>query len=145
MKHLKGYKIFESSHSNMNEYYFDMVYLLQDVFDDFNVVAKTDEEIGNYETPEHKFWIIRLIDSDNPYGVSDISDISEVGDKTVKHIVAFNITPPEKEDFKKRLDEVGDRFVSQTGMRYKIDEEEVDGYFFDYVIKIQNPPGVDNI
>jgi hypothetical protein len=140
MKHLTTYKLFESTINNMNEYYFDMIYLLQDVFDDFDVTAKTDEIVGEYGTPEHKFWSIRLVEASSVDGwASDISNISEVGGRPIKYIVVFNITTPEKESFKKRVNEVGDRFISQTGMRFKLKEEAIDGFLFDYVIEINNP------
>jgi len=141
MKYLSTYKIFESTINNMNEYYFDMIYLLQDVFDDFDIAPKTDESFGEVENPEHKFWSIRLVETSQLDGwASDISNISEVGNRPIKFIVVFNIKEEVKESFKKRVNEIGDRFVSQTGMRFKLKEEVIDpGYLYDYIIEVHNP------
>ena len=135
MKYLKKFN--ESVQNNMNECYFDLIYLLQDVFDDLDIAPKTDENLSCENPPEHKFWSIRLVDFDDPH--NDITNISELGDRDIKLIVVFNVKEDEKESFKERLDEISDRFTSQTGMELKLKEEVIDeGYVYDYVIEIKN-------
>ena len=75
MKYLKrfnesGNTSFDWLRKQSNERYVDLMYILQsDVFDDLNILSKSDEtfEMGTGEEgyPEHKFWVFRLKGSAN--------------------------------------------------------------------------------
>ena len=100
MKYLRLFKIFESGNASFdwlrkqnNERYIDLMYILQsDIFDEFNIISKTDEtfEMG-YDSegyPMHKFWIFRMKESRSTD--VDTSNPDEIGDKTIDYIVVFN-------------------------------------------------------
>ena len=95
MKYLRTYN--ESINNQSNESYIDLMYILQsDLFDDYDIVAKTDEtfEMGIDEPgyPDHKFWSFRHIS-----GNEDTSNVNT--DKDIKSIIVYNISDKEKDSF----------------------------------------------
>lgn len=147
MKYLKTYKLFESGNASFdwlrkqnNERYIDLMYILQsDIFDEFNIISKTDEtfEMG-YDSegyPEHKFWVFRMKESAN--ADVDNSNPDEIGDKTVDCIIVFNIPKSEKDRFWVEILELREKVKDMIGKQLVIIEEIVnDGYKYDYIIKL---------
>jgi hypothetical protein len=139
MRYLKTYKIFESGNTS-NEKYIDLMYILQsDLFDDYDIVAKTDEsfEMGTDEPgyPQHKFWTFRQHKS-GPYD----EDTSDITDKDIKSIIVYNISDDEKDSFWDSLIEIKDKVKSLIGKELSIEEEGIGTpecpSYFDYIIKL---------
>ena len=147
MKYLRSFKIFESGNASFdwlrkqnNERYIDLMYILQsDIFDDFNIVSKTDEtfEMGfdSEGYPMHKFWIFRMKESRSTD--VDTSNPDEIGDKTIDYIVVFNIQKNEKDTFFNEVLDLKEKVKDLVGMELVISEEIIDdGYNYDYIIKL---------
>jgi hypothetical protein len=148
MKHLKTYKIFESGNTSFdwlkkqsNERYIDLMYILQsDLFDDYDIVSKSDEsfEMGIDEPgyPQHKFWSFRL-KTKTPYD-EDTSDVNT--DKDIKSIIVYNISDEEKDSFFDSLIEIKDKVKSLIGKELSIEEEGIGTpecpSYYDYIIKL---------
>lgn len=139
MKHLKTYKIFESGNTS-NENYIDLMYILQsDLFDDYDIVSKTDEsfEMGIDEPgyPQHKFWAFRHISGQDNEDTSDVNT-----DKDIKSIIVYNISDDEKDSFWNSLIEIKDKVRSLIGKELSIEEEGIGTpecpSYFDYIIKL---------
>jgi len=156
MKYLKTYQIFESGNTSFdwlrkqsNERYIDLMYILQsDIFDDYNILSKSDEtfEMGNDEEgyPEHKFWVFRFKGSANTN--FDNSDPDSIGDSEVDSIIVFNILPNMKDKFTKSLLDLKDKVEDIIG-RELIFGEEFYGIpespeAYDYIIKLGDKPKV---
>jgi len=147
MKYLRSFKIFESGNASFdwlrkqnNERYIDLMYILQsDIFDDFNIVSKTDEtfEMGfdSEGYPMHKFWIFRMKESRSTD--VDTSNPDEIGDKTIDYIVVFNIQKNEKDRFFNEVLSLKEKVQDLIGKELVISEEIIDdGYNYDYIIKL---------
>jgi len=156
MKYLKTYQIFESGNTSFdwlrkqsNERYIDLMHILQsDIFDDYNILSKSDEtfEMGNDEEgyPEHKFWVFRFKGSANTN--FDNSDPDSIGDSEVDSIIVFNILPNMKDKFTKSLLDLKDKVEDIIG-RELIFGEEFYGIpespeAYDYIIKLGDKPKV---
>jgi len=147
MKYLRLFKIFESGNASFdwlrkqnNERYIDLMYILQsDIFDEFNIISKTDEtfEMG-YDSegyPMHKFWIFRMKESRSTD--VDTSNPDEIGDKTIDYIVVFNIQKNEKDSFFNEVLDLKEKVKDLVGKELVISEEIIDdGYNYDYIIKL---------
>ena len=147
MKYLRLFKIFESGNASFdwlrkqnNERYIDLMYILQsDIFDEFNIISKTDEtfEMG-YDSegyPMHKFWIFRMKESRSTD--VDTSNPDEIGDKTIDYIVVFNIQKNEKDRFFNEVLSLKEKVQDLIGKELVISEEIIDdGYNYDYIIKL---------
>jgi len=147
MKYLRLFKIFESGNASFdwlrkqnNERYIDLMYILQsDIFDEFNIISKTDEtfEMG-YDSegyPMHKFWIFRMKESRSTD--VDTSNPDEIGDKTIDYIVVFNIQKNEKDSFFNEVLSLKEKVQDLIGKELVISEEIIDdGYNYDYIIKL---------
>ena len=156
MKYLKTYQIFESGNTSFdwlrkqsNERYIDLMYILQsDIFDDYNILSKSDEtfEMGNDEEgyPEHKFWVFRLKGIDNTD--SDTSYPDSIGSEEIDSIIVFNIKREETEDFWELLLGLKDKVKDLIGRELIISEEIVGTPeypdFYDYIIKLGDKPKV---
>lgn len=132
MRYLKR---FNESVNQSNESYIDLMYILQsDLFDDYDIVAKTDEsfEMGIDEEgyPEHKFWTFRCGDID--YDTSNIKT-----DENIKSIIVYNISDEEKDSFCDSLIEIKDKVNSLIGKELSIEEEGI-GSYYDYIIKLSD-------
>ena len=150
MKFLTTYKLFENKGSGNasfdwlrkqnNERYIDLMYILQsDIFDDFNIVSKTDEtfEMGfdSEGYPMHKFWIFRMKESSS--ADVDTSNPDEIGDKTIDYMVVFNIQKDEKDSFFNEVLSLKEKVQDLIGKELVISEEIIDdGYNYDYIIKL---------
>ena len=150
MKFLTTYKLFENKGSGNasfdwlrkqnNERYIDLMYILQsDIFDEFNIVSKTDEtfEMGfdSEGYPEHKFWIFRMKESSS--ADVDTSNPDEIGDKTIDYMVVFNIQKDEKDSFFNEVLSLKEKVQDLIGKELVISEEIIDdGYNYDYIIKL---------
>jgi hypothetical protein len=141
MKYLRTYN--ESVNNQSNESYIDLMYILQsDLFDDYDIVAKTDEsfEMGIDELgyPQHKFWSFRL-KTKTPYD-EDTSDINT--DKDIKSIIVYNISDDEKDSFWNSLIEIKDKVRSLIGKELFIEEEGIGTpecpSYYDYIIKLSD-------
>jgi hypothetical protein len=149
MRYIKTYsKLFESGNTSFdwlkkqsNERYIDLMYILQsDLFDDYDIVSKSDEsfEMGIDEPgyPQHKFWTFRQHKS-GPYD-EDTSDINT--DKDIKSIIVYNISDDEKDSFWNSLIEIKDKVRSLIGKELSIEEEGIGTpecpSYYDYIIKL---------
>lgn len=140
---MKYLKYFESGNASFdwlrkqnNERYIDLMYILQsDIFDEFNIVSKTDETFSDEEGsvyPEHKFWVFRSSGSEN-----DTSNPDEIGDKTIDYIIVFNISKEERGRFYNEVLELKEKVKDLIGKELVITEEIIDdGYNYDYIIKL---------
>ena len=158
MKHLKSYQIFESGNTSFdwlrkqsNERYIDLMYILQsDVFDDFNIILKSDEtfEMGTGEEgyPEHKFWVFRLKGSAN--SDADTSYPDSIGSEEIDSIIVYNIKREETGNFWELLLELKDKVKDLIGRDLIISEEIVGTPeypdYYDYIIKLGDKPKVLN-
>jgi hypothetical protein len=134
MRYLKR---FNESVNQSNESYIDLMYILQsDLFDDYDIVAKTDEtfEMGIDEEgyPEHKFWTFRHISGHDNEDTSDVNT-----DKDIKSIIVYNISDEEKDSFWDSLIEIKDKVKSLIGKELSIEEEGI-GSYYDYIIKLSD-------
>ena len=134
MKYLKRFN--ESVSNQSNERYVDLMYILQsDLFDDYDIVAKTDEtfEMGIDEPgyPDHKFWSFRHIS-----GNEDTSNVNT--DKDIKSIIVYNISDKEKDSFLDSLTGIKDKVKSLIGKELSIEEESIGTpecpSYYDYII-----------
>jgi hypothetical protein len=149
MRYIKTYsKLFESGNTSFdwlkkqsNERYIDLMYILQsDLFDDYDIVSKSDEsfEMGIDEPgyPQHKFWSFRL-KTKTPYD-EDTSDVNT--DKDIKSIIVYNISDEEKDSFFDSLIEIKDKVKSLIGKELSIEEEAIGTpecpSYYDYIIKL---------
>lgn len=142
------YKLFENKGSGNasfdwlrkqhNEKYIDLMYILQsDIFDEFNIVSKTDETFnddGDSVYPEHKFWVFRMKESSSTD--VDTSNPNEIGDNTVDYIVVFNITKEEQDNFWSILLDLKEKVQDITGRELIVGEETISDVYSDYIIKL---------
>jgi hypothetical protein len=125
-----------------NEDYFDLIEILKgELFDDFDISQKKDEEFTDEEDhPTNPFWSY-TVDSHNNY----TSKQEEVGNKKIDKIIVFNIKHKYYDEFKQRLVELKKRSEDFIGREIILDEEpftferfppdpEVD--YWDFIIKI---------
>ena len=146
MKYLETYRLFEASVPNRNELYRDLIDILYtEIFDDFGIVAKTDETFSDDNPqPENKFWIYKLESSAN---INDTtSNFDEIGSKKINSIFIYNISESEKDEFWNILfNEVRERVKSQLNQELVIFEESVfiddlNADVYDHILKLRNLP-----
>jgi len=156
MKYLKrfnesGNTSFDWLRKQSNERYIDLMYILQsDVFDDFNIILKSDEtfEMGNDEEgyPEHKFWVFRLKGSAN--SDADTSYPDSIGSEEIDSIIVYNIKREETGNFRELLLGLKDKVKDLIGRELIISEEIVGTPeypdYYDYIIKLGDKPKVLN-
>jgi len=143
VKYLRTYN--ESINNQSNESYIDLMYILQsDLFDDYDIVSKSDEsfEMGIDEPgyPQHKFWSFRL-KTKTPSGFPYDEDTSDINtDKDIKSIIVYNISDDEKDSFWNSLIEIKDKVRSLIGKELSIEEEAIGTpecpSYYDYIIKL---------
>jgi hypothetical protein len=131
MKHLKTYKIFESN----KDHYHDLMMVLNDLFDDWNIVSYSterfgDDVIGEEDYPEHKFWAFRNSGGD------DIMTSSIDSIKDVKDIVIYNIPTDDKDKFWNDLMSYKEQIEEVTGKSFRAQEEEINNLYIDYILKL---------
>ena len=151
MKHLKTYKIFESSElgkSNKDDYH-NLLMVLLDLFDDWGIVSYSDErfntqnDIGELGYPEHKFWAFRKLESHIVGGVDVfplISGYRMTGDvdsvEDVKDIVVYNIFLEESGRFLNDLASYKEQIEGLTGRRFEVKEEIINNLYVDYILRL---------
>lgn len=158
MRYLKSYKLFESNNNGTgnasfdwlrkknNEDYIELMHILQsEVFDEFNIISKSDESFGDIDPweegyPNHSFWVFRPVAKGHTSTTDDdFSDVNLVDNHEVKEMIVYNIEKEDKERFYNLLLEVRDIVKSYLNKDMVISEEhhETSGNF-DYVIKLEN-------
>ncbi len=130
MKHLKSYKIFESN----KDHYHDLMMVLNDLFDDWNIISYSterfgDDVIGESDYPEHKFWTFRDISGD--IMTSSIDSI-----KDVKDIVIYNIPTNDEDKFLNDLISYKEQIEELTGKTFRVEIEEVNNLYNDYMLRL---------
>jgi hypothetical protein len=125
-----------------NEDYFYLIEILKgELFDDFDISPKKDEEFTDEEDhPTNPFWSYTVGNHDNY-----TSKQEEVGDKEINKIIAFNIKDKDYPEFKQRLNELKERAEDFIGSEIIIGEDRVGWVpyseyeiinYWDFIIKI---------
>ena len=58
---MKSYKQFINESNTNNESYFELVDILYSkVFDDWNIISATDEDLNALNYTDHKFWLYNI-------------------------------------------------------------------------------------
>jgi hypothetical protein len=127
---MKSYKEFitESNNTN-NESYFELVDILQSkVFDDYDVIAGTDEDLNRLNYTYHKFWLY------NSNG--KLIYPKDIGDKVIDAIFVYNLKEEEHENFLESLKYLNNIVEDTIGKKLYIKEDDIwNGY--DYTIKLK--------
>jgi hypothetical protein len=143
MKFIHNFKAFESTTSvtQHNEDYIDLLSVIQsEIFDDFNIVAKTTEEFEyGIEMPEHKFWAYRV----GARGAKMTSNPQDFKDRMIEDIKVYNIPDSEEEEFTRRLSQCEDRVKDITGKTmiftsdvWLIHDDSNPKHYWDFTIKL---------
>ena len=123
-----------------NEAYFELTEILQgELFDDFDILPRKDEEFTDEDYATNPFWSYTVGTQNN-----FTSKWEEVGEKEINKLVAFNIKHKDYPEFKQRLIELKERAENFIGREIIIGEEllgappvpipELD--YWDFIIKI---------
>jgi len=146
MKYLKrfnesGNASFDWLRVQKNEAYFELVEILKgELFDDFDILPKSDEEfIEGEEHPTNPFWSY-TVGAQNNF----TSKQEEVGDNGIDKIIVYNILHKDYKDFKERLMELKERAEDFIGSKIIIGEESLgapavpdpETDYWDFIIKI---------
>jgi len=139
MRYIKRYN--ESNTPNWvrrlrNGKYVQLMEMLLDIFDDFNIISKTDEDFGmEGDSPEHKFWGFKLA-----HGEPNLtSDVNSIGDETISFIAVYNISKQSDEEvrFKNALLRLEPMVKELIGAELLIDTEPVNKLYVDFIIKLK--------
>ena len=116
-----------------NEIYFELAEILQSkLFDDYDVVATTDENFDDYDNnPNHKFWSFRAV------GVAPIKT-SDIGDYPINGIYVYNIGRDEKDEFYNSLISLKDMVKDYLDKELVVSEDPLDSGESDYTITLVN-------
>lgn len=107
MNYLKSFNLFESGNASFNwlikqnnERYSELIEILQSkLFDDYDIISKTNEDFDDYGNyPEHKFWC--YLYSNGKTGVTMPTDIK------IEKIFIYNFSSEERDNFEKSLNEL---------------------------------------
>ena len=130
MKYLKSYKIFESN----KDHYHDLMMILMDLFDDFGIISHSTERFGddNDDYPEHRFWAFRNSGEEIDAIMTNNVDLM----KEVKDIVIYNIPAEHKDRFWNELMSYKEQIEEVTGKSFRVQEEEINNVFSDYILKL---------
>lgn len=149
MKHITHFSdfIFESGNASFdwlrvqkNEAYFELIEILKgELFDDFDILPKKDEEFTDGDHPTNPFWSY-TVDTHNNYTAKQ----EEVGNKEIDRIVVFNILHKYYPEFKERLVQLKERVEGFIGREIILGEESVgapdvkdpESDYWDFIIKI---------
>ena len=151
MKYLKAYKLWESSKSNENEIYRDLVDILYiDIFDEFGVVAMSDESFDDDDdAPKNKFWCYRLEKKSTTHKWNT-SNFEEIGGEEIDSIIIYNISEDEISDLQNiLLNDIKERVKSQLNKELVIGDEpafvdDYNCYVYDYILKLKDLPEKNN-
>lgn len=117
-----------------NEIYFELVKILQStfLFDDYDIVATTDESFDDYDSPfypHHKFWSFRSV------GVAPIKT-SDIGDFPISGLIVYNISGDEKDEFYNSLIGLKDMVKDYLDKELVVSEDSLDSGESDYTITL---------
>jgi hypothetical protein len=116
-----------------NEIYFELAEILQSkLFDDYDVVATTDENFDDYgsdDYPHHKFWSFRAV------GVAPIKT-SDIGDFPINGLYVYNIGKDEKVEFYNSLISLKDMVKDYLSKELVVSEDSLDSGESDYTITL---------
>jgi hypothetical protein len=139
MKHLKLWENFE--HSDLNSKYIELAHILQsEVFDEFDVKSKTDEQFQDndvdfHEPLTHKFWAFRV--KDNKFGKT-IANLQEIEDNHLKieYINAFGIPEVEKDKFLEKIESISGLVEDFLGLQLVTSDEYWSQGLYDIIIDV---------
>lgn len=126
----------ELGKSNRDDYH-NLLMVLLDLFDDWNIVSYSDERfgadmIGEPGYPEHKFWAFRKShDTEIDFMTSDVDS----GDD-IKDLVVYNIPVDDSDMFFDDVMSYKEQIEGLIGRRFEVIEEEVNNLFNDYIIRL---------
>ena len=143
MKYLKRFNESNSGSGNAsfswvtkqnNEIYFELAEILQSkLFDDYDVVATTDENFDDFDNnPNHKFWSFRAV------GVAPIKT-SDIGDYPINGLIVYNIGKDEKVEFYNSLISLKDMVkyhFDRIGKELVVSEDPLESGESDYIITL---------
>ena len=143
MKYLKRFNESNSGSGNAsfswvtkqnNEIYFELAEILQSkLFDDYDVVATTDENFDDFDNnPNHKFWSFRAV------GVAPIKT-SDIGDFPINGLIVYNIGKDEKVEFYNSLISLKDMVkyhFDRIGKELVVSEDPLESGESDYIITL---------
>ena len=114
-----------------NEIYFELAEILQSkLFDDYDVVATTDENFDDFDNnPNHKFWSFRAV------GVAPIKT-SDIGDFPINGLYVYNISGDEKDEFYNSLIGLKDMVKDYLGKELVVSEDSLESGESDYIITL---------
>lgn len=141
MKYLKTYeKIFESN-GTINEYYFDALDILQNLFDDFNIIPLPKEGENGLldellDSNNSKYWAFRTYDiSGKRRFTSDIDSIIS----PIDILIIYNINELDLAKFNLDLKEEVERVKRATGKDVIVNYQN-QGVMVDITIQIEVSP-----
>jgi len=109
MKHLKLWENFE--HSDLNSKYIELAHILQsEVFDEFDIKSKTDEQFNDNdddldEQLIHKFWAFRVKNKGLGKTIANLQEVED-GRLEILYINAFGIPEIEKDKFLEKIESI---------------------------------------
>ena len=125
-----------------NEIYFELAEILQSkLFDDYDIVATTDENFDDFDNnPNHKFWSFRAV------GVAPIKT-SDIGDFPINGIYVYNIGKAfsgldakivfdEKDEFYNSLISLKDMVKDYLDKELVVSEDSLESGESDYIITL---------
>jgi hypothetical protein len=135
MRYLKTYtKLFESN----KDQYHDLMMVLNDLFDDWNIISYSNERFGddNDDYPEHKFWAFRDISDSiqDPHFKTMSKNVDSL--EEVKDIVIYNIPTGDKNRFWNDLMSYKEQIEELTGKSFTVEKEEINDLYTDYILEL---------
>ena len=143
-----GNASFDWLSAQKNEAYFELIEILKgELFDDFDILPKKDEEFTDGDHPTNPFWsytVFRYLfgapGTHNNYTAKQ----EEVGNKEIEKIVVYNILHKDYPEFKERLVQLKERVQDFIGREIILGEESVgapdvkdpETDYWDFIIKI---------
>lgn len=176
MNHLKKFSIFENTadqrkseedifslidvklYNQNNEKFFELADILQSkVFDDWNVVAGTNEDwdVNDEDDLRHKFWLFKTFINKKPANgwpndvVRKQLSSKNVGGRFINSLLVYNISIEEHEDFLKSLEDLSGLVEDYIGKKLIVTKDLIEdaGPFdlnknatdvYDFTIKLEN-------
>ena len=124
-------KSLDTLNKQNNEIYFELAEILQSkLFDDYDVVATTNENFDDFDNhPNHKFWSFRAV------GVAPIKT-SDIGDFPINGLYVYNIGKDEKVEFFNSLIGLKDMVKDYLSKELVVSEDSLDSGESDYIITL---------
>lgn len=122
---MKYIKLFESY--NRNEDYFELVDILQSVFDDFDISIATSEDFENTDNyPKHKFWLYSAGKTNSTE--HKLIHPGKIGDNVIDKMFIYNINESEKSSLYESLKNLENMIFDILGRNLVIDIENYTNY-----------------